>query len=604
MSKDRTSLEQRLREAGFMREPVLTDPIARLDEDSLPMTADLSASIPAFDDLAVAIARLEYTSPDHKVHTRQLKRRTAIGRHTDNDIQLLDPEVSKAHLIIEQTGDGFFMTDLGSANGTVVNGTVISSCRLSDGDVLQVGNSTLRFLLELPEEAPPPPVAGVPERSHSRPRSEPERTIVTIVPERPSQESTNVFALPMEEDFIPADRISDAGILRRDYERLRVAFDLACSVGLEPDLYKLGETILQRILDVLPADTAVIMLRNARGDLSTLASYAERGSEEVRIPRAIIEQVVRSRDGLLTSDAQLDAALRSSHTVVGQRIRSALCVPLLVGEEVMGVIHLSSSSAAGAYEERDLALLRAIAQPAALAVANARLMRRIEEEAKTRAQLSRFLSPALLEKVVRRELNLETSGDKVLATVLFCDIRGFTSISDGANPEAVVSMLNEYFEAMVEVVFQHNGVLDKFLGDGLMAVWGTPVRAADDAAQAVRAAHEMRTVLEEVVNAARARRGEGPLRAGYGIATGMVIAGAMGAKRRQDFTVIGDTVNLSSRLCGEAQPGQILVCEMTERSAAQNGVRFHPLEARLVKGVARPVPVFELPRGALDGARS
>src|SRR5690606_31649858 len=142
-------------------------------------------------------------------------------------------------------------------------------------------------------------------------------------------------------------------------------------------------------------------------------------------------QVVSSRDGLLTSDAQLDAQLRASHTVVGQRIRSALCVPLLVGVDVVGVIHLSSSSAAGAYEERDLALLRAIAQPAALAVANARLARRIEEEAKTRAQLSRFLSPALLEKVVRRELNLETSGDKVLATVLFCDIRGFTSISDG-----------------------------------------------------------------------------------------------------------------------------------------------------------------------------
>lgn len=149
---------------------------------------------------------------------------------------------------------------------------------------------------------------------------------------------------------------------------------------------------------------------------------------------------------------------------------------------------------------------------------------------------------------------------------------------------------------MVEVVFQHNGVLDKFLGDGLMAVWGTPVRAPDDAAQAVRAAHEMREVLDTVVNPARAERGEAPLRAGYGIATGMVIAGAMGAKRRQDFTVIGDTVNLSSRLCGEARPGQVLVCEMTERSAATSGVRFIPLEARLVKGVSRPVPVFELPR--------
>ncbi len=604
MSKERASLDERPGRAQprpslpAAREPVLTDPLVGvgLDEDSLPMTADVPVTVPAFEDLAVAIARVEYATPDGKVHARQLKQRTAIGRHTDNDIQLLDPEVSKAHLTLEARSDGVFLTDLASANGTLVNGTVVSSCRLHDGDAIQVGNTLLRFFLEMNEEPPPPPpptMSSLPERA--RPRSDPDRTVVTIVPELVSADSTNVFALPMEEDFAPAERINDAGLLRRDYDRLRVAFDLACSVGLEPNLEKLGETILQRILDVLPADTAVIMLRSTEGELSTLASFAER-NEEVRIPRAIIDQVVSSRDGLLTSDAQLDAALRASHTVVGQRIRSALCVPLLVGRDVVGVIHLSSSSAAGAYEERDLALLRAIAQPAALAVANARLVRRIEEEAKTRAQLSRFLSPALLEKVVRRELNLETSGDKVLATVLFCDIRGFTSISDGANPETVVSMLNEYFEAMVEVVFQHNGVLDKFLGDGLMAVWGTPVRAPDDAAQAVRAAKKMREVLDLVVNAARARRGEGPLRAGYGIATGMVIAGAMGAKRRQDFTVIGDTVNLSSRLCGEARPGQVLACEVTERAAQAHGVRFNPLEARLVKGVARPVPVFELPR--------
>lgn len=598
MSKERTGRGERLRPAPVRaRTPVFSEPFATsaLDEAAFSPAQDGPVTLPGNEDLA-AVARVEYASPDGKVHARRLKPRTTVGRHTDNDIQLLDPEVSKAHLVIEHRPEGVFLTDLGSANGTAVNGGLVTSCPLQDGDVIQVGNTSLRFFLDAPEPAfppPPPTISQVPPRA--RTRSDPERTMVTIVPELAAAETTSVFALPMSEDFAPAERISDAGILRRDYDRLRVAFDLACSVGLEPDLEKLGETILQRILDVLPADTAVIMLRTESGELSTLASFAER-DEEVRIPRAIIDQVVSSGDGLLTSDAQLDAALRASHTVVGQRIRSALCVPLLVGAEVVGVIHLSSSSAAGAYEERDLALLRAIAQPAALAVANARLARRIEEEAKTRAQLSRFLSPALLEKVVRRELNLETSGDKVLATVLFCDIRGFTSISDGKNPEVVVSMLNEYFEAMVEVVFENNGVLDKFLGDGLMAVWGTPVRAPDDAARAVRAAHEMREVLDTVVNAARARRGEAPLSAGYGIATGMVIAGGMGAKRRQDFTVIGDTVNLSSRLCSEARPGQVLVCEATERAASSSGVRFVPLEARMVKGVSRPVPVFELPR--------
>jgi adenylate cyclase len=319
----------------------------------------------------------------------------------------------------------------------------------------------------------------------------------------------------------------------------------------------------------------------------------------VRIPKAIIERVLETRRGLLSADAQKDSQLRRSETVVGQRIRSALCVPLVVKDDVVGIIHLSSSSAAGAYEEKDLALLRAIAQPVGLAVANARLRQKAEEDAHQRATLSRFLSPALVEKVVSNELNVSAQGDKLPATVLFSDIRGFTTISDGKAPEAVVSMLNEYFEAMVEVVFELGGTLDKFIGDGLMAVWGTPVQGEDDPIMAVRAASVMRARLESVVNVARTRRGEAPLTAGYGIATGTVIAGAMGAQRRLDFTVIGDTVNLSSRLCGQARPGQILVCENTERACRRQGLPLQALEPRIVKGVSRPVPVWQVPRDPL-----
>jgi adenylate cyclase len=314
----------------------------------------------------------------------------------------------------------------------------------------------------------------------------------------------------------------------------------------------------------------------------------------VNIPRAIVERVLTTKGGLLTSDAQVDKELRRSETIVGARIRSALCVPLVVRDDVLGVIHLSSMSLAGAYEAKDLALLRAIAQPAALAVANARLRRKIEEEAATRAELSRFLSPALVEKAVRNELDLDTAGDKVQCTIMFSDIRGFTSISDGAAPEQVVSMLNEYFDAMVEVVFQYGGTLDKFIGDGMMAVWGTPVQAPDDAVRAVRAALDMRRALEEIVNAARVSRGEEPLVCGYGIATGRVVAGAMGARRRLDFTVIGDTVNLASRLCGQARGGQLLVDEHTERIIRAAGLSSLALEPRQIKGFARPVPVFEV----------
>jgi adenylate cyclase len=128
----------------------------------------------------------------------------------------------------------------------------------------------------------------------------------------------------------------------------------------------------------------------------------------------------------------------------------------------------------------------------------------------------------------------------------------------------------------------------------MMAVWGTPVQAPDDAIRAVKAANAMRRALQDIVNSARVSRGEAPLTVGYGIATGRVVAGAMGARRRLDFTVIGDTVNLSSRLCGQAKPGQILIDEATNGILQGSKLETTALEPRQVKGVARPVPVFDV----------
>lgn len=590
-------------------------------------------------------ARVEFQTNGGPPHARVLGDSVSVGRHTDNDIQLLDPEVSKAHLVLRRTPAGYTLEDLGSANGTLVNGVTQTRCRLQDGDVIVVGNSTLRFkeprrkaaaapapsaarapassLPPMPVRPPmrpgaappgsapptkaPAPLTSFAEMRRSDPVLNPparqpapaERTSVTLIPEgllSASGGDTSVFTeQPAELAFQDLAAIADERALKRDYERLKVAFDLFTGVGLETDLEVLGQAILKKIRGVLPSDSAVIMLRDASvsDELVALASWSE-NNKPVQIPRAIVERVLQTKGGLLTSDAQVDSQLRRSETIVGARIRSALCVPLVARGDVIGVIHLSSTSLAGAYGEKDLELLRAVAQPAALAVANARLRRKIEEEAATRAELSRFLSPALVEKAVNNELDLTKAGDLVQATVLFSDIRGFTTISDGARPEHIVSMLNEYFDAMVEIVFAFGGTLDKFLGDGMMAVWGTPVQAKDDAIRAVKAANAMRRALRDIVNAARVARDETPLSVGYGIATGRVVAGAMGARRRLDFTVIGDTVNLSSRLCGQAKPGQILVDEATNGIVLGAGLETTALEPRQVKGVARPVPVFDV----------
>ena len=523
-----------------------------------------------------------------------------IGRQSANHLQIRDPEVSKVHCKLEVTTAGLLLSDMDSANGTFVNGQAVKKILLSQGDRMQVGGATL-VLDEITESETEisRKLTGVlsflDEEREPTLQSRDELTVVLNAPEFKEQ-TTQFIAFTEDKGFSPAESVEDPQALRRNYERLRVAYDLSRKVGLETDLKRLAHTIVDGILEVIQADTAIMVLKDANGDLTPVVAVGSSSThEEVRIPKVILDRVQETGDALLTSDAMADNQLSRSKTVVGRSIRSALCVPLVVQEEILGMIHLSSSLATGAYSEVDLELLTSVAQPAALAVAHAQLLKQIQKDARMRSSLSRFLSPALVEKVVRQGMELVPEGELVACTVLFSDIRGFTKLSKGMPPREVVGLLNEYFEQMVEVVFSYGGTLDKFMGDGLMAVWGTPVQSSTDAFFAAKAADHMRQVLESVVNKGRVARGEEPLQAGFGIATGPVVAGGIGGARRQDFTVIGDPVNLASRLCNKAIAGQVLVCEETKNACLKDGVNFEELPAISIKGIDHPVKVYDMP---------
>ena len=187
---------------------------------------------------------------------------------------------------------------------------------------------------------------------------------------------------------------------------------------------------------------------------------------------------------------------------------------------------------------------------------------------------------------------VEINASEAYLTMLFSDIRGFTSMSEAMDPAEVSTLLNEYLGAMPRVIFEHGGTPDKFMGDAVMAFWGDPIPQPDHALRAVRAAVVMRAKTEDL-GAEWQRQGRRPIAAGIGINTGRVVVGNPGSSDFIDYTVIGDDVNLACRLEQVARAGQILLSEATLKDV-EGKVIVKALAPVAVKGKAEPVPVWEL----------
>jgi len=269
-----------------------------------------------------------------------------------------------------------------------------------------------------------------------------------------------------------------------------------------------------------------------------------------------------------------------------------MAVPLIYSDELLGVMVLDSQVAANAFTDKDLQLTQALANQAALAIQNSLYARKIEKEALTRERFQRLLSPAIAELVVSGEVAVEKGGQARDTTVFFSDIRGFTSMSETRTAQEIVDMLNEYFEQMVEIIFKYEGTLDKFVGDEIMALFGSPVAHPDDAYRAVKVATEQIRVLEDW-NKVRVAEGEAPIHIGIGINSGSVVAGYLGSSKALEYTVIGDVVNTASRLCSVAKAGEVIISKKTF-DLVQDYFDAHELSPTQVKGKAQALQVYKV----------
>jgi adenylate cyclase len=469
---------------------------------------------------------------------------TSVGRHPDNLIQILDRIVSKEHAqIIRQPNGHFLYRDLGSLNGSFFRGERISERLLADGDELTLGSTQVLFKER-----------GLADGSVQQVTIAPAATETLI--------RQKLAAVPHSREFLPEREVHDVEALRRDYEKLRLAHELGRAIGLEVNLDVLLEKIITKAFELIPADRAVIMMMEDGVPKPRIARTRDGRTEQIVLSRSILNEVIQHKAAVLSSDATMDSRFSGAHSIIMQGIRATMTVPLIHHDDLLGLMHLDSMVATNAFGEKDLQIFAGIGQQAAVAIANSLLARKIEQEAKTRAQFQRLLSPNLVEQVVAGKLELEKGGALSEVTLLFADIRGFTPMSEKRAPQEIVRMLNEYFELMVDVVFKYQGTLDKFVGDEIIALFGAPVPMPSAELSAVECALDMLKVLKEF-NRMRVAEGNDEIKIGVGISTGTVVTGAIGSSRALQYTAIGDAVNTASRLCDFAKADQVLLSEAT-----------------------------------------
>jgi adenylate cyclase len=468
-----------------------------------------------------------------------------IGRRPDADICLLDESASRTHaeLRYQPEKDELVLVDKGSRNGTFVNHDRISQPRaLRPGDEIRVGQHIL-----------------IAAKRETHPR--------TVQPER------HMGTRQLTRDLVMESVDHHAVLLYEVASRLNTIIDLDTALREAANLIKV----------TLGADKCQVILSERLGQL-----------REMGFPTEIARQAIEQQSAIVVQDAQSDP--NASRSALLLRIRSALCVPVVSNERVYGIIYVYKTRPdARRFDQRDMQLVVAISHQTALTIQRDRLLERFRQEQRGRTFLQRFLSPQEAEYLLQDYLKtgrLPELTEQTL-TVLFADMSDSTGLAERLGARRFSDVLSRYYQEMTEVVFEHGGLLNKYLGDGLMAVFGVTKRKPNPEECAVQAGLKM---LDHM--AAINRDMSEDISIGVGINTGTVVAGYLGTEERIEFTVLGDPVNVAAGLEALARPNRVFVGQDTYERVTDR-FEFAPIGNIDLKRRTKPIGVFEArPSGA------
>ncbi len=559
----------------------------------------------------------------------------SIGRAKENDIVLNDRRVSRKHAHIRSDLASFALVDgvfengelKRSVNKVFVNNEPVLEKTLNVGDRITIGTSNLEFGFATETQALRTPTPEDAAKIHQSNFPSEVHSGITEVPKNVQYDdkplgNTQVFISANEiiekssktttnRRFITPEDLQLEGIatpeevkeLRRKAQILEMLYEMSKSLGTVFDLEQIFDNATDLIFRVTPAERVVALLADETIDgkildysLVTIAAKARETSvkdlEKSTISRTITQKVMREKVALLSQDAKTDEKFSGSESIVAQGVRSTICAPLVTESNVHGVIYADRLNPFSPFTQDDLELISAVAAQTAVAVETIKGHKRLAREEVARANYSRFMPEYVVKQLLEKPDSFQLGGVNETITLLFADIRGFTAFAETETPERVVALLNRYFSAMSDIIFKNGGTLDKYIGDGIMAIFGAPKPSPKDADNAVKTAIEMQRGVVKL-NAELKADGFPEISAGIGLHTGIATIGYIGSEQRSEYTAIGDTVNLASRLESNALGGQILISEATGKACTEP-FQIKKREPLQVKNRLQPVSLFEV----------
>lgn len=514
-----------------------------------------------------------------EVTVRSDRAEFTLGRLPECDWCLPFGGISRYHARLLKTPSGeWSIEDMGSKNGTRLNECPVASPQpIHNGDIIWLGDISLEVILQSPQTS----ITAFPNRT----------TFFHNVKDLRQQWIQG----RSQRDRAPNDK--DKAIARLQ-DLVEIGKHLSAAASIDAIFSRVQEVVFRYLKSI--DRLALLVDVEGSGDLKLLHAATRNPLQQAVlamdgswISRTICQKVFAEQVAVQTADARLDERFEGQHSILLKNIRSCIAVPLWDEDRVVGVLYADANHSATDWAEEgeeDLSFFSALANLVAANVQRWLLAQKLKSEETLRQRLERYHSPGVVQQLLAAgaiaDGRLPPTESEI--SILFADIVGFTALSERLSPAQIAQLLNRLFEEMIKEVFAFGGTLDKYIGDCIMAFFGAPEAQADHARRAVAASLGMLKRLEQLN--AEQTLGE-PLQLRIAINTGRAVIGDVGSSQRLDYTALGATINLASRMEGICPPGECVISETTYQMLP-NRDGFQEMGEYQFKGIERPVKVY------------